>query len=127
MTRAGYPNRAGWKDPTVSRDNALKGRVEFTRMQHMVLLLYRRGFVGTADDAANALHISPFSCRPRCTELLKMGELRRLRVDHGNPGRRAWVLAIALKHEPLPDLPDSLLDDGQPSEQQEWHDYDPEC
>ncbi len=107
----GYPDTAGWKDDTVSKDNALKGRVEFTRMQKLVLDIYKRGFVGTADDAAAVLLISPFSCRPRCTELVKRGELRRLRRDNSHPGRAAWVLAIADKHEPLPDLPD-LMEGG---------------
>lgn len=122
-----YPDRAGWKETTVSRDNALAGRVHFNRMQSLVLALFESGFVGTADDAAERLKLSPFSCRPRCTELLKMGMLERKRVDRSIPGRSAWVLALAEGLTPLPDLPDLFADDGQPDERQEWHDYDSEC
>src|SRR5262245_33117705 len=94
MTRR-YPDRPGFKDATVSRDNVLGSRtVFFNRMQRRVLELYRAGFVGTADEAADRLAISPFSARPRCTELLKMGLLERHRIDRSIPGRSAWVLRL---------------------------------
>jgi len=123
-----YPETAGWKDDTVSKDNAIEGGARFSRMQKRVLDLFMGGFVGTADDVAGRLHLSPFSSRPRCSELVKLGEIRRLRRDTSTPGRHAWVLAIAEKHEPIDDLPADLFDDdGQPDEQQEWLDFDRDC
>jgi len=117
-----YPANPGWKDTSVSKANAIAGRQRFTRMQAQVLKLYEKGFVGTADEAAVKLDITPFSARPRCTELVKMGRLQRLRVDRSKPGRSAWVLGIVLAPVDLHDL-----FDGQPDERQEWHDYDPDC
>jgi hypothetical protein len=114
-----YPENPGWKDATVSKDNAVKARPVFNRMQALVLRLYHSGFIGTPDEAAERLGITPFSARPRCTELYKMGHLARLRKDKSPTGFSAWVLGIA--EEPPHD------DDGQPDELQEWHDYDPDC
>jgi hypothetical protein len=137
-----YPNSPGWKDAGVSRDNALAGKVRFTRMQNVVLALYEQGFEGTADDAAEKLRITPFSCRPRCTELVAMGALERLRVDRSMPGRSAWILKLAATppaqkkfrsgsraptRTATSDSITDLFDDGQPDERQEWHDYDPDC
>lgn len=119
-----YPENPGWKDQTVSKDNAVKARPVFNRMQARVLRLYVSGFIGTPDQAAERLGITPFSARPRCTELYKMGHLTRLRKDKSPTGFSAWVLGAALQPIELTDL---FEDDGQPDEQQEWHDYDPEC
>lgn len=126
-----YPDSPGWKELEVSRANAKAGARRFTRMQGVVLALYENGFVGTADDAADRLHLTPFSVRPRCTELVKQGVLEKKRIDRSMPGRHAWVLALAESKTPLPDQAADLFDepatDGQPSEVEEWHDYDPEC
>lgn len=118
---ARYPKGPGYKDRTVSRDNAIYGKVRFNHMQALVYDLYSKGFVGTADDAADRLNESPFSIRPRCTELVAQGLLVRLRRDRSLPGRHAWVLGLAEPPDP------GLADDGQPTETQEWQDYDPQC
>ena len=90
-----YPASPGFKERVVSRGNAAFGKVRFARMQQLVLHLYQSGFVGTADDAADRLGISPFSARPRCSELVALGRLEKIRIDRSLPGRSAWVLAIA--------------------------------
>jgi len=131
-----YPRKPGFKEATVSKANAAFGQARFARMQKRVLELYRNGFVGTADDAAEKLGMSPFSARPRCTELVRLGFLARLRVDRSKPGRSAWVLCLA--PEPAPSsapappgdgvpVERDLFDDGQPDELKEWNDYDPDC
>jgi hypothetical protein len=122
-----YPDSPGWKDLSVSRDNAIANRVRFNRMQQMVFNLFAEGFVGTSDEAADKLGISPFSCRPRCTELLQQGRLERRVIDRSIPGRSAWVLQLASPPPAPADLEPDLFNDGQPDEQQEWHDYDPNC
>lgn len=91
-----YPGAAGWKDPTVSRENAEAGAVKFNRMQKVVLGLFESGFIGTADAAAAALGISPFSCRPRCTELLKLKQIERVRIDRSIAGSSRWILRVRL-------------------------------
>jgi hypothetical protein len=115
-----YPENPGWKDETVSKDNALINRVKFNRMQQRVLNLFESGFVGSTDEVAARLAISVLSARPRCTELLKMDVLERTRIK-GKDGQKRWVLALKM------DDIDRDLFDGQPDEQQEWHDYDPDC
>ena len=90
-----YPREAGWKEEIVSRGNARYGKVRFARMQAMVLELYRSGFTGTADEAASALGISPFSARPRCSELVALGKLEKIARDDSHPGRSAWILGLA--------------------------------
>jgi hypothetical protein len=115
-----YPRNPGWKDETVSKDNALVNRVKFNRMQQRVLNLFESGFVGSTDEVAARLAISVLSARPRCTELLKMDLLERTRIK-GKDGQKRWVLALKM------DDIDHDLFDGQPDEQQEWHDYDPDC
>lgn len=121
QTRYKYPDNPGWKDTTVSKDNAEAGRIKFNRMQHRVLELFETGFTGSTDDVAAQLQISLLSARPRCTELLKMGLLERTRIV-GRDGHRRWVLQLKMN-----DVDTSSFDDGQPDEQQEWHDYDPDC
>lgn len=120
VTRYKYPDNPGWKDATVSKDNAEAGRIKFNRMQHRVLELFESGFAGSTDDVAVRLGISLLSARPRCTELLKMGLLERQRIV-GRDGHRRWVLQLKVNEVDLSDW------DGQPDERQEWKDYDPEC
>ncbi len=122
-----YPHRPGWKEAAVSKPNAERLVRVAARMQRRVLALYQTGFVGTADDAADRLGISPFSCRPRCTELIALGFLARLRVDRSKPGRSAWVLQLAPRPKPGAEPAPPGDDDGQPDERQEWFDYDPDC
>ena len=92
MSEATYPHSPGFKDRTVSRDNAHRNKARFNHMQIRVLALYRGGFVGTADAAAARLDLTPFQVRPRCSELLAMGELRRTTRDRSVPGATAWIL-----------------------------------
>jgi len=99
-----YPENPGWKDATVSKDNAEANRVRFNRMQARVLRLYYAGFIGTADEAAVRLGISLLSSRPRCTELVKMGYLQKAKRDRSRPGRHAWILAATLAPLDLDDL-----------------------
>lgn len=123
-----YPSTPGYKDQTVSKDNAaalLKGHgpSRAKNLRAMALTLYEEDFVGTADEVAAKLGISPFSMRPRVTELYKDGKLERSHIVHATHyGRtiKSWAMK---KAEPKPEPED----DGQPDERQEWFDFDPEC
>lgn len=91
-----YPNTPGYKDDTVSKENAF-ALMRGTRgnrakiLRAVVLELFQQGFVGTADQAGERLGISPFSVRPRCTELRQMQKLERVKI-HKFGGVSAWSL-----------------------------------
>lgn len=85
-----YPDRAGYKAPGTSQDaaNAIEGSGQASRLRTAVLAFYGRQ-EGTPDQCAEFLQESPWSIRPRCSELLKKGELaltgRRGISSNGNP------------------------------------------
>lgn len=91
-----YPQQAGWKDTTVSKENAdamnRSGRTSTLRQR--VLELFRSGFSGTADEVAGALNETPFAIRPRVTELLKLGEVERYYRRPSGEGKTAWVVGM---------------------------------
>lgn len=73
-----YPDHAGYKTTGTSQDaaNAIEGSGRAARLRIAVLGFYARQN-GTADECAEALGESPFSIRPRCSELVKQGRLVR--------------------------------------------------
>lgn len=88
------PAVAGYKDKTVSKDNAeaLAASSVTGRLRIQVRNLYRNGFEGTADEAAERLGETPFAIRPRCTELRTAGELERVAIKRNESGKSAWSL-----------------------------------
>lgn len=92
-----YPNRPGWKDPGISRENA--ERIEksgtFSHNMELVLALFRMGFEGTADEVAERLGKSPFAIRPICTQLRKLNRIERTSERRtGAGGGTAAVLTL---------------------------------
>ena len=73
-----YPERAGFKAEGESQDaaNAIEGSGRAARLRTAVLAHYAT-HESTADECAEALGESPFSIRPRCSELVKQGRLVR--------------------------------------------------
>ena len=92
-----YPQTAGYKTPGTSQEaaNAIESSGNAARLRNAVLGYYA-AHVGTPDDCAEYLNESPFSVRPRCSELhtqkklVRTGE-RRKSVN----GRSQSVLALA--------------------------------
>ena len=73
-----YPQRAGYKAPGTSQDtaNAIEGSGRAARLRNECLRFYAQ-HEGTADDCAEWLHESPFSIRPRVSELLTRKKLEK--------------------------------------------------
>lgn len=73
-----YPDRAGWKAPGTSQDaaNAIEGSGRAARLRDACRRFYAQ-HEGTADDCAAWLKESPFSIRPRVSELLTKKELEK--------------------------------------------------
>lgn len=98
-----YPNSPGFKRGETSAEAAQTVLREVGRLQLAVLLEIRRaGAAGlTADEAGFNLGLSPFSARPRCTELSRQGQIRDSGDRRANiSGRRAivWVAATPGEH-----------------------------
>jgi len=92
-----YPDRAGFKEQGTSRDaaNAIEGSGRAANLRIAVLGFYARQS-GTADEAAAALGESPFSIRPRVSELTKQGRLIRTGERRkSSEGGASAVLALA--------------------------------
>ena len=92
-----YPDRAGFKEQGTSQDaaNAIEGSGRAANLRIAVLGFYARQS-GTADEAAAALGESPFSIRPRCSELVKQGRLVRTGERRkSSEGGASAVLALA--------------------------------
>lgn len=109
-------------DP-ISIENMYRQAAHFNRTQKKVLWLYMRGFTGTADQAGQRLGLEPLQIRPRCTMLVKLGFLEKWRIIPTGRHSSSWILRLRTT-EREPTLP---LDDGQPTEADEWRDYDPDC
>lgn len=92
-----YPDRAGFKEQGTSRDaaNAIEGSGRAANLRIAVLGWYAK-HTGTADDCAAGLCESPFSIRPRCSELVKQGRLVRTGERRkSSEGGASAVLALA--------------------------------
>jgi hypothetical protein len=92
-----YPERAGYKADGTSQEaaRAIEGSGRAARLRIAVLGFYARQS-GTADECAAALDESPFSIRPRCSELVKQGRLVRTGERRkSSEGCASAVLALA--------------------------------
>lgn len=76
---ADYPNSPGYKDGTTSREaaKAIETSGRALTLRERVEHYFLSGRTGTSDEVAEWLHESPFSIRPRVTELYRQGKLER--------------------------------------------------
>lgn len=83
-----YPNRAGFKDHTTSRDaaDAIEGSGRALTLREQVLLHFIRCSTATADEVAHALGESILAIRPRVSELYKKGFLERTGMKRRSDG-----------------------------------------
>jgi hypothetical protein len=93
-----YPNQAGYREPTTSRDAAIAveatGRAAHNRL--LILSWFKAGNTGTADDAGKAVGLDGFQARPRVSELYKQGKIVRTgKRERCEGGRFAHVMGAA--------------------------------
>lgn len=87
-----YPDRAGFKEQTTSKDaaDAIEASGRAAWLRDATLAIYQSGFIGTADEAAHAIGVGILSVRPRITEWKNKGFLERTgerrAMDGGKPG-----------------------------------------
>lgn len=92
-----YPRTAGYTDGTTSKDaaEAIEGSGRAATLRERVEAFFRQGHLATADEVAAALAISPFSARPRVTELYKLGVIERTgHVKLSDNGKSSHVYRI---------------------------------
>jgi len=92
-----YPERAGYKAEGTSQDaaNAIEGSGQAARLRTAVLGWYAK-HEGVADACAAALNESPFSIRPRVSELHKQGRLYKTgERQRSSQGGLASVFALS--------------------------------
>lgn len=78
-----YPNSPGFREPDTSRKAAESMAPTAGLLRGKCLAALRRYGPMSANEIAVRVGITPFSCRPRCTELLALG----LIVDTGERRR----------------------------------------
>jgi len=93
-----YPHRAGFKEPTTSKEAAkaidAKGRA--ATLRDAVLAFFQGGRNATADEVAEALKESPLSVRPRVAELKAAGKVIETGLRHkSSAGRPSHVWRAA--------------------------------
>ena len=94
-----YPRAAGFKERTTSREAALKMKHRQPKLRDRVLAILKdAGPVGrTADECAELLGKTPFSIRPRLTELFQLGLIYKSGSRRPNQSR---VMAIVWRVAP---------------------------
>lgn len=76
---AEYPHSPGFKENTTSREaaEALEKSGRAVTLRDQVKAYFILGNDATADEVAEVLNLSPFSVRPRFSELFRMGLIER--------------------------------------------------
>ncbi len=93
MTR--YPRRAGWTEPTTSKEAAefVEAKGIAPTIRQALEDLFSRGWEGTAFEAADRLGRSYASVQPRISELHAAGSVVPVRRTMGPNGTTVWVWA----------------------------------
>lgn len=90
-----YPETAGYKETTTSKDAAESMAASLPRLRTMVKGAFERG-AATADEIAERLKVSRLAVRPRVTELAKQGiiaETGERRPNESGRSAKVWALA----------------------------------
>ena len=90
-----YPKRAGFKEPTTSREaaHAVEATGRAARLRNAVLAYFKDGRQATADEVAEALRENVLSIRPRVAELKAAGlivETGERRASSGGRSSHVW-------------------------------------
>jgi hypothetical protein len=96
-----YPDTPGYRALGTSKDAAEAVAPVAVRLRGRVLAGFKDALDGmTADEMASRLNLSILAVRPRCSELVRLGELQRTAERRKNStGMSAAVLRIS---DPLP-------------------------
>ena len=93
MEKQSYPYSPGSKENGTSLEAAelIKAGAETIRMKVFDVITNKGNFGATSDEVAELLNLSPFTVRPRVTELYKQGKIDRTDKRKNLSGAKAYV------------------------------------
>jgi predicted transcriptional regulator len=92
-----YPSSAGFKDEGTSKSAAelINAGVKTIRQQVFDIIINKSIYGATPDEVAELLNLTPFTVRPRVTELYKLGRITRTKERRKNSsGLKAYVYVL---------------------------------
>ena len=95
-----YPLSPGSKENGTSLEAAelIKAGAETIRRKVFDVIINKENFGATADEVAELLALSPFTVRPRVTELYKLGNIQRKDKRKNSSGAMAYVYVVSKEH-----------------------------
>lgn len=91
-----YPHQPGARDRDTSRAAASHIAPAAASLRDQVLGVFERSNGLTPDEAAGKLGLTSFTVRPRCTELLRLGQLRDSGERRKNRSGRSAAVLVAV-------------------------------
>ena len=97
MEKQSYPYSPGSKENGTSLEAAelIKAGAETIRVKVYDVICNKGNFGATADEVAELLNLSPFTVRPRVTELYKQGKIERADRRKNSSGAMAYVYKVS--------------------------------
>ena len=95
-TEQSYPFLAGHKqvDTSIEAAEAIKEGLETIRNKVFNVIANKGNFGATADEVAELLNYSPFTVRPRVTELFKLNKIERVGKRKNLSNKAAYVYVV---------------------------------
>jgi transcription initiation factor IIE alpha subunit len=95
-----YPYSPGSQkvDTSIEAAELIKEGAETIRRKVFDVICNKGIFGATADEVADLLALSPFTVRPRVTELYKQGKIERKDKRKNASDRLAYVYVVSKKH-----------------------------
>ena len=100
MAEQSYPYSPGHKevDTSIEAAEAIKEGVETIRNKVFNVIANKGNFGATADEVAELLNYSPFTVRPRVTELFKLNKIERKDKRKNASKKAAYVYVVSKTH-----------------------------
>ena len=100
MAEQSYPYSPGHKevDTSIEAAEAIKEGVETIRNKVFNVIANKGSFGATADEVAELLNYSPFTVRPRVTELFKLNKIERKDKRKNSSQKTAYVYVVSKTH-----------------------------
>ena len=100
MEKPLYPLSPGSKEDGTSLEAAelIKAGAETIRKKVYDVICNKGNFGATADEVAELLNLSPFTVRPRVTELYKQSKIQRIDRRKNSSGAMAYVYVVSKEH-----------------------------
>ena len=93
---AGYPHDPGYKARDTSREAAESAKPTAAYLRAKVLDVIEHSNGLTADECAGRMRLTPFSTRPRCTELSRLGLIRDSGARRENVSGKTAIVWMAI-------------------------------